>query len=54
MDRLKVKQGQQVSKTEVIGFVGKTEASPNYMLHYEIHVGTRAINPFAFLNQIQD
>ncbi|TGK21107.1 M23 family metallopeptidase [Leptospira fluminis] len=54
LDRIKVKQNQQVSKSEVIGFVGKSENSPQYSLHYEIHVGTRAINPFAFLNQIQD
>ncbi|EPG74429.1 peptidase, M23 family [Leptospira fainei serovar Hurstbridge str. BUT 6] len=54
LDRIKVKQNQQVSKAEVIGFVGKSENSPQYSLHYEIHVGTRAINPFAFLNQIQD
>ncbi|PJZ71087.1 peptidase [Leptospira perolatii] len=54
LDRIKVRQNQQVSKSEVIGFVGKSENSPQYSLHYEIHVGTRAINPFAFLNQIQD
>lgn len=54
LDRVKVKANQQISKNEVLGFVGKSENSPQYSLHYEIHVGTRAIDPFAFLNQIQD
>ncbi|GBF51345.1 metalloendopeptidase [Leptospira ryugenii] len=54
LDRIKVKKMEKVSKGDVIGYVGKTPENPIYHLHYEVHVGTQALNPFSFLNQIQE
>lgn len=54
LERLQVKKGQEVSKGEIIGYVGKTSSSPVYYLHYEVHVGTSPLNPHSFLNQIQN
>ena len=53
LDRVNVKEEQEVGKNDVIGYVGKVKGSQIYHLHYEIHVGTEAINPVSFLNQIQ-
>ncbi|MBX7060013.1 MAG: M23 family metallopeptidase [Leptospirales bacterium] len=54
LDRTRVKKGETVSRGQVIGYVGKTGAAPVYMLYYEVHVGTVAYNPHAFLNHLQD
>lgn len=54
LDRVRVKKGDQVSRGQVIGAVGKTGAAPVFMLYYEVHVGTVAYNPHAFLNHLQD
>lgn len=54
LDRIQVKKGQQVSKNDLIGFVGKSSQNPLYYLHYEVHVGTQPLNPYSFLNQIQE
>lgn len=53
LERVSVKLNQKVSKGDQIGYLGKTRGSQVYFLHYEIHVGTQAINPVSFLNQIQ-
>jgi murein DD-endopeptidase MepM/ murein hydrolase activator NlpD len=54
LERLQIKKGQYVSKGEILGYVGKTSSSPIYHLHYEVHVGTSPLNPYSFLNQIQN
>ncbi|MCB1177031.1 MAG: M23 family metallopeptidase [Leptospiraceae bacterium] len=54
LERLQIKKGQYVSKGEIVGYVGKTPSSPIYHLHYEVHVGTSPLNPYSFLNQIQN
>ncbi len=54
LDRVQVKKGQQVSKSDVIGFVGRSSNNSLYFLHYEVHVGTQPLNPYSFLNQIQE
>lgn len=54
LDRARVKKGDQVNKGQVIGYVGKSGLAPVYMLYYEVHVGTVAYNPHAFLNHLQD
>lgn len=54
LDRVKVNKNDKVNKGDSIGFVGKTNQNPIYHLHYEVHVGTQALNPFSFLNQIQE
>lgn len=54
LDYVKVSGGQKVEKGQVIGFVGRSGNTPVYMLYYEIHIGTIAYNPHAFLNHLQD
>ncbi len=54
LDRTRVEKGDQVTKGEVIGYVGRSGAVPEPMLYYEVHVGTVAYNPHAFLNHLQD
>ncbi len=54
LDRVRVNKNDKVDKGTIIGYVGKTNHSPVHYLHYEVHVGTQTLNPFAFLNQIQE
>lgn len=54
LERIQVKKGQNVSKGNIIGYVGKTPMNPVYFLHYEVHVGTTPSNPHSFLNQVQN
>jgi hypothetical protein len=54
LDRVKIKKNDKISKGDVLGYVGKTSDNPIYHLHYEVHVGTQTLNPFSFLNQIQE
>lgn len=50
--RVSVEQGQQVSKGEVIGYVGRTGKTARYACHYEIIIGTEAVDPMPYLNRI--
>lgn len=54
LDRARVSAGDRVSRSDVIGAVGKSGNAPDSMLYYEVHVGTVAYNPHAFLNHLQD
>jgi murein DD-endopeptidase MepM/ murein hydrolase activator NlpD len=54
LDRIKVKKDQEISKEEVIGYVGKIPGKKFYHLHYEVHVGTSPLNPSSFLNPVQN
>ena len=54
LDRARVQKGDEVTKGEVIGYVGKSGRASIPMLYYEVHVGTVAYNPHAFLNHLQD
>lgn len=54
LERLQIKKGEIVSKGDVLGYVGKTSASSIFHLHYEVHVGTNPLNPYSFLNQVQN
>lgn len=54
LDRSRVKKGDQVTKGQVIAYVGRSGRTTIPMLYYEVHVGTVAYNPHAFLNHLQD
>ncbi len=49
LSRFAVMAGQQVSRGDVIGFVGSTGRSTGSHLHYEIWVNGKLINPMRLL-----
>lgn len=53
LDRVAVNVGDNVDKGQVIGYAGRSGGAPSNMLYYEIHIGTVAYNPHAFLNHLQ-
>ena len=54
LDRVQVQKGERIEKGEVIGYVGQSGDAVVPMLYYEVHVGTVAYNPYAFLNHLQN
>ncbi|MBW7857213.1 MAG: M23 family metallopeptidase [Leptonema sp. (in: Bacteria)] len=53
LERVSVSVGDSVKKGQVIGTVGRSGHIGSNMLYYEIHIGTVAYNPHAFLNHLQ-
>lgn len=54
LDRVTVAKNDKVQKGQLIAYSGKTGMTSVPMVYYEVHVGTVAYNPYAFLNHIQD
>jgi len=54
LDRVEVQANDRVSRGQTIGRVGRSGNAPLPELYYEVHVGTVAYNPHAFLNHLQD
>jgi murein DD-endopeptidase MepM/ murein hydrolase activator NlpD len=50
--RVSVEQDQQISKGEIIGYVGRTGKTARYLCHYEIIIGTEYVDPMPYLNRI--
>ncbi len=50
--RVSVEKGQEVSKSEVIGYVGRTGKTTQYICYYQIKIGTEYVNPMPYLNRI--
>lgn len=48
MSKISVKPGQEVSRGEIIGYVGNTGKSSGPHLHYEVHKNGRPVNPINF------
>lgn len=48
MVRIKVRQGQKVTRGEVIGWVGSTGKSTGPHCHYEVHINGNAVDPVYF------
>jgi formiminotetrahydrofolate cyclodeaminase len=48
MVRVKVRSGEVVKRGEVIGWVGSTGKSTGPHVHYEVHKGSRTIDPIYF------
>ncbi|MDI9355516.1 MAG: M23 family metallopeptidase [Chitinophagaceae bacterium] len=51
MSSFNVKQGQKVTRGDIIGFVGSTGKSTAPHLHYEIHINGKRENPVAFFSR---
>ena len=46
----RVRVGQRIQQGEVIGYLGNTGLSTGPHLHYEVHIGSDVVDPYAFLN----
>ncbi len=42
-------EGKQVKKGEIIGFLGRSGRSTGFHLHYEVRIGTKAVDPMIFM-----
>jgi murein DD-endopeptidase MepM/ murein hydrolase activator NlpD len=49
LSRLKVKEGQKVTRSTVIGLLGNTGRSTGPHLHYEVRLADNAKNPLKFI-----
>jgi murein DD-endopeptidase MepM/ murein hydrolase activator NlpD len=46
---LRVYEGQKVTKGEIIAFLGRTGRATGFHLHYEVRIGTKAVDPMIFM-----
>jgi murein DD-endopeptidase MepM/ murein hydrolase activator NlpD len=46
----RVRIGQMVEQGEIIGYIGNTGLSTEAHLHYEIHIGSDAVDPIKYIN----
>lgn len=54
MSRLRVEEGQRVSRGEQIGDMGTTGRSTGVHLHYEVHRNGEPVNPMTYLEAAKD
>jgi len=54
LSRIRVKEGQRVSRGDRIGDIGSSGHSTGPHLHYEIRIGGRAINPMIYIKAGRD
>lgn len=54
LSKVRVTKGQKVSRGDRIGDMGNTGRSTGTHLHYEIRIGSRAINPMTFIKAARD
>jgi murein DD-endopeptidase MepM/ murein hydrolase activator NlpD len=46
---LRVYEGQKVTKGEIIAFLGRTGRATGFHIHYEVRIGTKAVDPMIFM-----
>jgi murein DD-endopeptidase MepM/ murein hydrolase activator NlpD len=46
---LRVYEGQKVNKGEIIAFLGRTGRATGFHIHYEVRIGTKAVDPMIFM-----
>jgi murein DD-endopeptidase MepM/ murein hydrolase activator NlpD len=49
MSRVAVKEGQQVSRGDILGYMGRTGMATGVHLHYEVHLRGRPVNPMPYM-----
>jgi murein DD-endopeptidase MepM/ murein hydrolase activator NlpD len=50
LQSFRVKVGQRVQQSEVIGYIGNTGISTGPHLHYEVHIGSDVVDPYRYIN----
>ncbi len=50
--RAAVEVGQDISKGEIVGYVGRTGKTTQYICYYQIKIGTEFVNPMPYLNRL--
>jgi len=46
---LRIYEGQKVKKGEIVAFLGRTGRATGFHLHYEVRIGTKAVDPMIFM-----
>ncbi|WP_305968510.1 MULTISPECIES: M23 family metallopeptidase [unclassified Mameliella] len=54
MSKIRVKEGQRVSRGDRIGDMGNTGRSTGTHLHYEVRVGGKPVNPMIYIKAAKD
>jgi murein DD-endopeptidase MepM/ murein hydrolase activator NlpD len=54
LNKIRVKVGQRVSRGERIGDMGNTGRSTGPHLHYEVRIGSKAVNPMTYIKAARD
>ena len=49
LSRISVFEGKNIQKGEIIGFLGRTGRATGFHLHYEVRIGTKAVDPMVFM-----
>jgi murein DD-endopeptidase MepM/ murein hydrolase activator NlpD len=49
LSRIVSYEGKRVQKGEIIGFLGRTGRATGFHLHYEVRIGTTAVDPVIFM-----
>lgn len=49
LSRIVAYEGKHVKKGEIIGFLGRTGRATGFHLHYEVRIGTTAVDPMIFM-----
>ncbi len=42
-------EGKEVNKGDIVGFLGRTGRATGFHLHYEVRIGTKAVDPMIFM-----
>ncbi len=53
LSRIKTRTGKRVKRGEIIGYLGRTGLTTGYHLHYEIRIGLKDVNPWAYIMNIK-
>jgi len=49
LSSIAVYEGKRVKKGDIIGFLGRTGRATGFHLHYEVRIGTKAVDPMIFM-----